>query len=404
MRRLLLTFFVLAAAPAQAAQWDFSGYADLRVVIPPEQDRSWLDGGLGKLRYGKGDSNLQFGGAVGQASVLITPELVATAVGRVESNQATPVDLLEAYVRYRPVSTTKWRWSVKAGAFFAPFSLENTELGWSPYWTLTPSAINSWFGEEFRTIGGEFTLEWRGEAGTLTASGAAFGLNEPAGVMMADRGWTMDDQPTGLFSELRIPDATLLRQHQEVPDTTPLFKQFDSHVGWYAGMSWDDTDQWHVEVYYYDNEADPGAHKDDYFNWHTAFWGTGFEDRFGDDFMVIAQGVSGKTTIAPSPFFRSDTDFDSAFGLLGWEHGMWRLAGRAEIFHTETTNTFGLSEATSENGTALTAAVTMLPADWVKLTGEIVSITSTRGERTIVGLTPEQTETQFQLAARFYWD
>ncbi|HEV2651315.1 MAG TPA: hypothetical protein VGU69_08655, partial [Rhizomicrobium sp.] len=80
------------------------------------------------------------------------------------------------------------------------------------------------------------------------------------------------------------------------------------------------------------------------------------------------------------------------------------LAGRAEFFHTETRNTFGLSEATSENGTALTAAVTVLPADWVKLTGEIVSITSTRGERTIVGLTPAQTETQFQLAARFYWD
>ena len=212
MRRLIFAAALLAVTPAQAAQWDFTGYADLRVVIPPEQDRSWLDGGLGKLRYGSGDSNLQFGGAVGQASVLITPELVAEAVGRVESNQATPVDLLEAYIRYRPVSTTAWRWSVKAGAFFAPFSLENTELGWSPYWTITSSAINSWFGEEFRTIGGEFDLEWRDQAGTLTMAASAFGLNEPAGVMMADRGWTLDDQPTGLFSKLRLPDATLLRK------------------------------------------------------------------------------------------------------------------------------------------------------------------------------------------------
>ena len=52
--------------------------------------------------------------------------------------------------RRRPVS-----WSVKAGAFFPTISLENDDLGWTSPYTLTPSAINSWIGEELRTIGSE---------------------------------------------------------------------------------------------------------------------------------------------------------------------------------------------------------------------------------------------------------
>lgn len=45
-------------------------------------------------------------------------------------------------------------------------------------------------GDELRTIGGEGTLEWRREEGTLPLIGALLRWNDPAGVMIADRGWT----------------------------------------------------------------------------------------------------------------------------------------------------------------------------------------------------------------------
>jgi len=176
---------VFSAAPAFAIDFEFDGFADFRLVAP-DGERSWLDGGLGKLRYGDGNSDFQFAGAVGQGSVLFTPEIVAIAVLRADPSQSTFLLPMETYVRYRPVSTTPWRWSVKAGAFLPPFSLENTEVGWASYWTLTPSAINSWFGDELRTIGGEGSLEWRREEGTLALTGALFGWNDPAGVMIAE--------------------------------------------------------------------------------------------------------------------------------------------------------------------------------------------------------------------------
>ena len=89
---------------------------------------------------------------------------------------------------------------------------------------------------------------------------------------------------------------------------------------------------------------------------------------------------------------------------MGWERDEWRAAVRAEEFHTRTHNSLWLSPATSELGSAFIAAVSWLPNDWLKLTGELVALTSERGERALSGLSARQDETQFQLSARVYSD
>ena len=145
----------------------------------------------------------------------------------------------------------------------------------------------------------------------------------------------------------------------------------------------------------------PSAHQSDYFAWRTKFWEGGFTGK-RDEFTLITQALTGTTEISPSPGFSSTTDYQSAFALLGWERDEWRVAGRADLFSTRAHNTFGGAPATSESGYALTAAVSWLPNDWLKLTGELLSVESKRGERAVVGLDPQQTETQFQLSARVY--
>jgi hypothetical protein len=393
--RYFLCLLIFLAGPATAdVEMGFDGYADLRLVAPAGE-RSWLVGGLGKLRYGKGDAAAQLAALFGQGYVRLTPELTAVASLRIAPEQRTFADPLEAYLRYAPGGSERWDWSVKAGAFFAPFSLENTELGWAPYWTLTPSAINSWFGDELRTLGTEATAAWSGDAGTLTLMGAGFGDNEPAGVMMAERGWSMDDRPTGLFDHLRQPDATLVFDGDTPPDKTPIFKQFDGRLGWYGGASWDDEDKWHVELIRYDNDADPRAHDDDYFAWHTRFWDVGASAHFAR-FTILAQGLTGATTIAEGTPLT--TQFRSAYLLVGWERGPWRLGLRGDVFRTGTPGT----PAESENGRAVTASASWEPEDWFRLTGEVLALTSTRGGRIFEGLPLRQSETQFQLSARFY--
>jgi hypothetical protein len=400
MRKALPVLFVMASLPAYAMDAGIDGYLDVRLVLPADE-RSWLDGGLGKTHYGEGDSNFQFAELVAQGHVLFTPELSAVASIRVGLDQRTAVDVLEAYLRYRPVSTTPMRWSVKAGAFFPEISLENTEIGWTSYWTLTPSAINSWVGNELRTIGGEANIEWRRDAGTVTWRGAIYGWNDPAGVLIADRGWTLDDHPTGLFDHPREPDATAILFGEEAPLHTPMFKEIDNRVGWYAGLSWDEAGLGRFEILYYDNLADPAKEVNEVYGWRTNFWSAGYRAEF-DNFTLLIQGMTGRTIITPFPHFDSVTDFDSAYALLGWQEGEWRLAGRAEYFETRQRNP-GPNLPFSEDGYAFTAAASWFPYQWLRLTAEALYIDSTRDERAIEGHDPHQTDVQVQLSGRIYF-
>jgi hypothetical protein len=138
------------------------------------------------------------------------------SVLRADPDTPSIVDALETYLRYDDMAGDIG-WSVKAGAFFPTISLENDDLGWASPYTLTPSAINSWIGDELRTIGSEGTLRWKSDVGVLSLTGALTCCNDEAGVLIADRGWAMDDRPFGLFERERIPDQTLRIFHAPVP-------------------------------------------------------------------------------------------------------------------------------------------------------------------------------------------
>jgi hypothetical protein len=396
---LALLLVIAVADHANAADVSFQGYADFRVVVPGGET-GWLDGGLGKLRFGgnQPSPNVRFTEAVGQGALLLSDAFRFIVVARAEPEQRSGVDLLEAYAAWRP-SVEGWYVSAKAGAFFPPFSLENTDIGWTSPYTLTPSAINSWIGDELRTIGGEAHVERTTDIGVFALTGAVFCCNDPAGVLIADRGWALDDRPTGLFEEVRQPDATLKLFHAPFPDRTPLFWEIDSSVGWYAGASWSQGGFGKLALYRYDNEADPAAHADDYFAWRTRFWSVGWESHL-DAFSLLAQAMTGDTVIAPAPGFSAMTKFKSAYLLVAYDIDDWRVAGRIEAFQTRALLAPGVLD---EDGHAFTAAASWAPQDWLRLTSEIIAIDSRRGERVLMGATADQTDTQFQLSTRFLW-
>jgi hypothetical protein len=361
-------------------------------------EKSWRDGGLGKLRYGGHDIEPTLGELSGVGRVQLAPELSAYAHARVEPDQRSAVDLIEAYFRYRPVSTTPLRWSVKAGAFFPPISLENDGIGWTTPWTLTPSAINSWVGEELRTIGGEGMLEWRAEGWSLEGTAALFGVNDPAGILLAERGWAFGDRPTGLFDRSRLPDATL-RPGMRAPIYSVPFQEIDGRVGWYTGLAAKRDGVGRVSLLYYNNEADGSATTGQY-AWHTDFWAGGIETDL-EPWVVKAQLMVGATEFAPLGL-NSHTDFQAAYVLVGYDWGTWRLAGRGDWFRTD-----GYAPRNSvsyeEHGYAATAAVSWLPRPWLRITGEVLYVDSTREQRQIVGVPENSRDTQVQLAFRLFY-
>ena len=118
---------VLLTGAVRAQDLRLDGMLDMRLFHPSDQ-RSNLDGGLGKTERGSGDQPSAAGAAFEALTLRgfagITPDFRLIGEVRSDPRQKTAVDILDAYALWRPVSTTRWRWSVKGGAFFAPISLE----------------------------------------------------------------------------------------------------------------------------------------------------------------------------------------------------------------------------------------------------------------------------------------
>jgi hypothetical protein len=194
-----------------------------------------------------------------------------------------------------------------------------------------------------------------------------------------------------------MPDATLKLFHAPYPDRTPLFLEIDNRVGWYGGASWSIAGIGKLVLYRYDNDADPAKHQHDYLSWRTRFWNLGWESHIGS-IALLAQGVTGDTAIEPSPGFVDTTQFKSAYLLAAYDFDEIRIAARAEAFQTRATSGHGLL---NEDGHAFTAAASWTAKNWLRLTAELIAIDSRRGERILTGLTANQSDTQFQLSARF---
>src|SRR5215467_7194125 len=164
MGRVLATAgaMLLSSVPMMAAAADWEADLDVRLVSSDGQ-RSFTEGGLGTLRYDSDHSGLQLGRARLALSQpfgeVWSVRLDASAWGDGDRN---PVDLTEAYLQFRPYPFSGWRFRLKTGAFYAPISLENRASGWESPYTLSYSAINTWVGEELRTLGAEGQLDWLG--------------------------------------------------------------------------------------------------------------------------------------------------------------------------------------------------------------------------------------------------
>jgi hypothetical protein len=405
--RKLLAICVLGASIGGAAAQDikFNAYADFRLVHPSDE-LSWMEGGLGKFRFDHDQAEIVpvLAELLAEGTWQVTPDILSLVSVRYEENQRTPLDVLEAYVRYRPVSTNEWRWSVKLGAFWPEISLENNEVGWTSFWTLTPSAINSWVGEELRTIGGEGKLEWRDGADTIEAVAAIFGGNDPAGVLIDVRGWSMNDRPTGIFDRVRLPDAAAASLGVPTPFYAWMFREIDDRPGWYTSLAWEREGVGRATVMRYDNEADASAVRNGLIAWHTEFWSAGFEtELFGLTFL--AQGMNGETAIHPVPYERV-VDFHAAYLLAGYDMGEARVSARFDVFGTGGTEAFagfGAEGNYSERGYAFTLASSWVPEEWLRITGETIYLDSYRPQRAGAGLDPNADELQLQLAARLYY-
>ena len=191
---------------------------------PAMEKKAGSNGGFGKTRFDGSQNNTFETGGYARAMLVWRPHLTWSwdmYLSLQGDTQAQPsLDLVEGYVSYRGAPTDGWRLSGRLGLMYPPVSLENDGPGWTTTRTITPSAINSWIGEEVKIGGVEVTARRQFGDSDLTLTLAAFGWNDTSGTLLAARGWALDDVLVGANGRLDLPDRSFSYQDFTNPPTS----------------------------------------------------------------------------------------------------------------------------------------------------------------------------------------
>jgi hypothetical protein len=393
---LLAAAALLAAGTAHATDWELD--LDLRAVTS-DASTSVLDGGYSPTRFSESQSGLQLGRL---RLALNTPlgevwtlHLDASAYGNAYKS---PVGLTEAYLQFRPYPRNTLRVRVKAGAFYAPISVENGAAGWSSPYTLSYSAVNSWLAEELRTLGVETKVDWLGTRTGLPfdvgAVAGVFGWDEVAGGALANGGFILDDRQTPLFDsvgKLENPNGARIEP----------FREIDGRAGYYGGVDLQYPGHLLLTALRYDNRADPSASDavSHVFAWHTSFNSAGARLEYGTGWTLAAQWLAGRTAIAPGGHML-EWPFNARYVLLSKRIARRHaLSVRYDRFQVDSRN----AEADGQqSGHAWTAAYLFNPGKAWTVTLEWLRVTSSSYNWSEELDTPGPvTDTQVQLSVRY---
>ncbi len=385
------------------------GFVEGRVALT-DGPLGWEHRGLGKTR---------FGGDGGQRTIVHTEAAaVVTAdinwdwtlfinVSADPGRERNPVDFVEAFVRYKPAPSGPTTFSARLGAFFPPISFENTSLAWTSPFTISSSAINTWVGEELRTLGSEGTVTHRFGGSEISATGAVFTANDPAGSLLAWRGWAVSDREAGIFERLPLAPVRIIEPSGSAPQQAPWVEpvhEIDGRPGVYGAIEARSPSLGTVRVMVYDNLARKTAFDGDQYAWHTRFVSIGGRSVLPGDIDLVVQGMIGDTVMGLTSTGQSlvDVDFAAAFLLLSRSWNQHRLSLRAEYFETVDRD-LAVDDDNDEHGNSLTLAYVFYPTERQRLTVEVLSSFSQRPEREFLGIPNKFHETQAQVSYRFFF-
>ena len=416
-RRFLQIVLRAVLASLAVAMWadtvsavEIRGLLDLRLVAS-DAERSWAGGGLDKTRFDRGSSALRLGQAVLRLDGDLAPAFSAAAVLNVSDDRPGLIDVNEAWLAWNPVPSSPWKTRVRAGAFFPVTSLElgYDNIGWTPEHTISSSAINSWLGEELRTLGVEFNVTRNGR---LTGSPHDFGLtgallvgNDPLGTLLAWRGWSVGDRISGLSESLPLADLPVFRNKNELPDQARainVFREIDHRVGFYAGANYAYTGAgamtFELAALHYDNRGDPLIIRGGQYSWRTRFHHVSLRLRGLGQWEFSAQALGGNTLMGPNAV---NLDFSAGYLLVTHPLGAGTVAVRLDQFSTrERPEDVIRSDANSEDGRALALAYHWRIKPSLSLVTEALMVESDRAARTVLGLPTSRLERSLTAALR----
>jgi len=395
----------VCAAPAWS-QFDASEYAVaqddrvwLRALLDARLVRagpapSWTDTGAGKLRYGgkvvdngtgttpsfERVTRLVLAQLAFEVGAMLPGDIRVQAQINFEPDLADGAEpwLVEALLRKEWGSAASG-WGVQGGIMNLPFSLEHVGPAWSPEYTLTPSALNSWLWEDANLAGLEGEV-WR-ELSHLKVGaivGAGYGPDRMAR-LLALRGWAMGDGISGFNTDLPLPNRT---ERQDV------FDERDHRPAVYTWLTVSDRDEVAaLKLGYFDNRGDQKTDG----VWHTKFSVVGLELHPHPHLDVLAQYLDGTAHVAAPA---NDSGLHAWFAMASWHQSEHRISARYDSFRIRDLDGGPL---TRDNGDAVTVSWQWQWALRHRVAFEHIWLNSRRPASGVADPTPEG----WQLSYRF---
>ena len=383
---------------------------------------SVLDGGLGKTRYGAGagsDPAVPRGADLFRLSQLsfwmdahASETLGVFAHANVDPEpdkrqHRGRVDLIEGFVFYRPQLTERFHLDVRGGVLIPPVSLEHPGEAWTTIYTITPSAVNSWIGEEVRVTGGELNLLWTGLSHELAVTGASFGGNDPTGSLLAFRGWSLHDRVSGLSDRLPLAPIPSIGPGGPFARTQPLwvspFREIDGRLGYYGAAKWETFDRLVVSAMHFDNRSDQVQFDGDQYAWNTVFDDVGLWFAIPGGLEFATQYLTGRSRMGRTPGGDDAVaiDFEAAYGLASYLRGRHQLSVRYDTFDIRDQDVaFGALDDNNERGDAWTVSYWLRTGERHRLAVEWMRVDSERAARVSLGLPPQAVEDLLQVSFR----
>ncbi len=366
MGRVLTT----ALSIALVGSWTITAQADTRIKAMGEfglttagRYESYLDGGMGKLRFGSDDEGMQLFGGFLQVENDFGALWDSVISVDINDQLDNPAGFTEALLRYRPLPIRGMRFRGKLGLFRPPISLEHSADGWATRYTIQASALNSWVGEELGAYGFEASVSNDRASGADLDWGlkaAVFYGNDPVGTMLAWRGWSPNNVQTRPGDKIPLADPVDIVSAQSSPadpylgidkrlfgypapggDKIPLddhsdpdqpdpdqpdpdqpdpdqpdpyqydissvrptqaepYLEIDDRPGYYVAADVGVSKRFGLRWMYYDNRADPEISKHGQYAWRTVFNSAGFQTELPFGVGLIGQYMWGRSYMGPN--------------------------------------------------------------------------------------------------------
>jgi len=382
------------------------GVADFRYIhtdsdCPNNTDFSvFRDGGANRDLFRVNETALTLQGRISWS-------WTASITAKYAHHAKNPVDISEAVLFFKPVSTSPFRFNARLGSFYAPISLENTGAAWTSPYTLTSSAINSWVGEELKTFGGEATLGYYFENGDhVDIFGAGFGNNDTTGTLLAFRGWQMHAYEATILDGFKLPNQAQIQNiFPKQAMTTQPFVEVDGRAGYYAGFNLERPDVVKFRALYYDNMANPAVVEKGQYGWYTRFGSAGLKISLPFEFVFVEQSMLGNTQMGGLVGNHAAVDVNF------WAHSFLlskkiieghRLSVRYELFGVHKNDEL-VKNPNESSGSAWTANYNWVFLKHHQLNFEVTTATSNVAARNLQNIPVSQDETFWQVGYRIFF-